>query len=127
MSSVTNVNHDQAVDLAWIVALWTAIHRRDPASHEGLRIDVGATTALLGTLFLASLAETTETTRLTESELRDALRRIGVGIKEPGNACPEGWTSANVAYATPGPGGLITIESTGASLCLAPGVGSGNE
>ena len=42
MSSVTNVNHDQAVDLAWIVALWTAIHRRDPASHEGLRIDVGA-------------------------------------------------------------------------------------
>ncbi len=87
MPTLTDLTAENAWDVAWIVAMWKAIHGGDPGPDGSVQVQVSETTALLGGLFLASLAETTNTTRLKDDALQNALENVGVKRAESHEFC----------------------------------------
>lgn len=115
MAHLRELTAEHERDLEWIIALWKAIHGGDPAPDGISEVTVDPATAMLGELFLASLAETTKTAPLSEAALEDALRGVGL-ITKAGGACPNGEVKVNVVTGSV-VDGRVVIKPTGVSFC----------
>jgi len=87
MSRFTEVIEAHVPDVAWLIALWLAIHGGDPAPEGGVEVAVSEELVAQGALFLASLSEATKTTRLEGGALRDGLRRLGLTPHDGREVC----------------------------------------
>ncbi|MEV4561776.1 hypothetical protein AB0K51_33015 [Kitasatospora sp. NPDC049285] len=62
------------LDVAWIIALWKAIHGGDPAP------DVEGTTVLAAAALASQLAATHRTSSLTFDQLQQRLGEVGIEV-----------------------------------------------
>ncbi|MBV9918450.1 MAG: hypothetical protein JO153_18275 [Solirubrobacterales bacterium] len=67
-------------DIAWLIALWIAIHGGDPAPEGPVAID--PTTALLATALSRRLQEVRGVGSLTFEALRERLASVGIAVRE---------------------------------------------
>jgi hypothetical protein len=68
-------------DIAWLVALWIAIHGGDPAPEGPIAID--PTTALLATALSSRLQEVHGPGPMTFEALRERLESAGIAVQGP--------------------------------------------
>jgi hypothetical protein len=124
MAPLNQLTAESAADIAWIVALWKKVHGGDPGPDGETEVKVTETTAILGSLFLTSLAETTATTRLSESEMTAGLAQVGLVRRDHHEFCRAGSTDLCVSLADrseieslEGEGAAI-ISETGTTICF---------
>jgi hypothetical protein len=70
----------QEPDIAWLIALWIAIHGGDPAPEGPIPID--PTTALLAAALSTRLQEVRGVGSMTFEALRKGLESVGIAVRE---------------------------------------------
>jgi hypothetical protein len=64
-------------DIAWLIALWLAIHGGDPGPEGGV-VEIDETTVLMGAAFISQLSQAQAVESLDEETLHQRLGAIGV-------------------------------------------------
>ena len=78
METVEPVAVAHEPDIAWLIALWLAIHGGDPAPDEPAWVD--ETTALLATTLSVRLSEVYGAARISADALQRRLASIGITL-----------------------------------------------
>lgn len=119
MSTSDELTSANLRDVTGLIALWLAIHGGDPGPEGSLEVVVSEATLALGQEFLASLAESSGTERLSDAELTGALSRAGITPRGLHKFCREGDTVMRVVGAAAigeveGEPGTYLISDSGA-------------
>ena len=92
-------------DIAWLIALWIAIHRGDPAPEAPIAVD--PTTTLLATALSTRLQEVHGVSSMTFESVRAGLEKIGVAAREEKAQTFETTAFEGTRVCTQVPGGRI--------------------